>query len=121
MEEKAKRSPGGKLALWAFYAFCGYFLWAMARYWWVVGQIQSVPGATIDGELGSTAGNGSARCWDFWYWALSALFSAQLPGIRVLIRRCMNITSKVAMLVADLISKERAWIFINGSNDLKPG
>ena len=56
MEDKAKRSPGGKLALWAFYAFCGYFLWAMARYWWVVGQIQSVPGATIDGELGSTAG-----------------------------------------------------------------
>lgn len=56
MEDKAKRSPGGKLALWAFYAFCGYFLWAMARYWWVVGQIQSVPGATIDGELGSTSG-----------------------------------------------------------------
>ena len=56
MEEKAKRSPGGKLALWAFYAFCCYFLWAMVRYWWVVGQIQSVPGAMIDGELGSTAG-----------------------------------------------------------------
>ena len=56
MEDKAKRSPGGKLALWAFYAFCGYFLWAMARYWWVVGKIESVPGATLDGELGSTAG-----------------------------------------------------------------
>lgn len=28
----------------------------MARYWWVVGKIESVPGATIDGELGSTAG-----------------------------------------------------------------
>ncbi|MDU7370251.1 MAG: cell division protein DrpB [Klebsiella michiganensis] len=39
MEDKAKRSPGGKLALWAFYAL-----------------IESVPGATIDGELGSTAG-----------------------------------------------------------------
>ena len=23
MEDKAKRSPGGELALWAFYAFCG--------------------------------------------------------------------------------------------------
>ena len=56
MEEKAKRSPGGKRALWAFYAFCGYFLWAMVRYWWVVGHIQSVPGAGIDGDLGSTAG-----------------------------------------------------------------
>lgn len=56
MEQKAKRSPGGKLALWVFYAFCGYFLWAMARYWWVVGKIESAPGATIDGDLGSTSG-----------------------------------------------------------------
>ena len=56
MEQKAKRSPGGKLALWVFYAFCGDFLWAMARYWWVVGKIESVPGATIDGDLGSTSG-----------------------------------------------------------------
>ncbi|ESF30624.1 inner membrane protein, partial [Salmonella enterica subsp. enterica serovar Tennessee str. TXSC_TXSC08-21] len=22
---------GGKLALWVFYTFCGYFIWAMAR------------------------------------------------------------------------------------------
>ena len=109
MEDKAKRSPGGKLALWAFYAFCGYFLWAMARYWWVVGKIESVPGATIDGELGSTAGK------------LSGPFSGRSPGTRVLIRRCMNITIKIAMLVAGLISKERAWTFITGSNDLKPG
>ncbi|WP_222118989.1 cell division protein DrpB [Raoultella ornithinolytica] len=29
--------------MWVFYAFCGYFLWAMARYWWVVGKIESVP------------------------------------------------------------------------------
>jgi hypothetical protein len=56
MDTRTKRGPGGKLALWAFYAFCGYFLWAMARYWWIVGRIQSVPGAGIDGELGSTAG-----------------------------------------------------------------
>lgn len=66
MEDKAKRSPGGKLALWTFYAFCGYFLWAMARYWWVVGQIQSVPGATIDANLVQRQGNGLALCWDFW-------------------------------------------------------
>lgn len=56
MDTKAKRSSGGKLALWAFYAFCGYFVWAMVRYWWIVGRIQSIPGASIDGELGSTAG-----------------------------------------------------------------
>ena len=56
MDTKAKRGPGGKLALWAFYAFCGYFVWAMVRYWWIVGRIQNVPGVSIDGELGSTAG-----------------------------------------------------------------
>jgi hypothetical protein len=56
MEERVKRGPGGKLALWVFYAFCGYFVWAMARYFWVISQVQVFPGATIDGELGSTAG-----------------------------------------------------------------
>ncbi|MGG8094150.1 cell division protein DrpB [Klebsiella aerogenes] len=56
MDTKAKRGPVGKLALWAFYAFCAYFVWAMVRYWWIVGRIQSVPGASIDGEWGSTAG-----------------------------------------------------------------
>lgn len=56
MEGKAKRGPGGKLALWVFYAFCGYFIWAMLRYWWVVGRIQSSPGTVIDGALGSTTG-----------------------------------------------------------------
>lgn len=101
MEDKAKRTPGGKLALWAFYAFCGYFLWAMARYWWIVGQIQSVPGATIDGELGSTTG----KCWGFLSWVLSGPFSALSPGIRDPTRRCMNITIKIAMLVADLYER----------------
>ncbi|KNC90554.1 cell division protein DrpB [Trabulsiella odontotermitis] len=56
MEERVKRGPGGKLALWVFYAFCGYFVWAMARYFWVISQVQIVPGTTINGELGSTAG-----------------------------------------------------------------
>jgi hypothetical protein len=78
MEDKAKRSPGGKLALWAFYAFCGYFLWAMARYWWVVGKIESVPGATIDGELGQRQENGLARCWVFLCWVLSGFSGDRL-------------------------------------------
>ncbi|MGL4719498.1 MAG: cell division protein DrpB, partial [Kluyvera intermedia] len=34
MEERMNRSPGGRLALWVFYAFCGYFVWAMVRYIW---------------------------------------------------------------------------------------
>lgn len=55
-ETRATRGPGGKLALWVFYAFCGYFVWAMLRYVWVVSQIDPIPGATLDTELGSTAG-----------------------------------------------------------------
>lgn len=38
MEQKHDRSLGGKLALWVFYAFCGYFIWAMARYLWIVSK-----------------------------------------------------------------------------------
>ncbi|VFS58717.1 Inner membrane protein yedR [Raoultella planticola] len=34
----------------------------MARYWWVVGKIESVPGATIDGDLGSTSGKCLVLC-----------------------------------------------------------
>lgn len=56
MEEQAKRSPGGKLALWALYAFCGYCVWVIVRYWWVVGKIHSVPGASVEGDFGTTAG-----------------------------------------------------------------
>lgn len=55
-EERAARGPGGTLALWVFYAFCGYFLWAMLRYFWVVSQIEPIPGATLEGELGSNTG-----------------------------------------------------------------
>lgn len=56
MEENMSRGPGGKLALWVFYAFCGYFFWAMAHYIWVISDVQSIPGATIDGEIASTRG-----------------------------------------------------------------
>ncbi len=56
MEVQAKRSPGGKLALWALYAFCGYCVWVIVRYWWVVGKIHSVPGASVEGDFGTTAG-----------------------------------------------------------------
>ncbi|HBX8215138.1 TPA: hypothetical protein MIH64_21205 [Klebsiella pneumoniae] len=56
MEEQAKRSPGGKLALWALYAFCGYCVCVIVRYWWVVGKIHSVPGASVEGDFGTTAG-----------------------------------------------------------------
>lgn len=55
-KESAKRGPGGTLALWVFYAFCGYFVWAMLHYFWVVSQIDPIPGATLEGELGSTTG-----------------------------------------------------------------
>ena len=56
MERKIERSLGGKLALWVFYAFCGYFVWAMARYIWVISKIPSLPNAAVEGDLGSTSG-----------------------------------------------------------------
>ena len=69
-EARAQRGPGGKLALWVFYSFCGYCLWAMLRYFWVVSQIDSIPGATVEGELGSTSGK-----W------LGALFGMLVLGV----------------------------------------
>lgn len=56
MEETMTRGPGGKLALWVFYAFCGYFIWAMVRYFWVISEVETIPGATLDGEIASTSG-----------------------------------------------------------------
>lgn len=56
MEEAMTRGPGGKLALWVFYAFCVYFVWAMVRYFWVISEVESIPGATMDGEIASTSG-----------------------------------------------------------------
>lgn len=56
MEERSQRSPGGKLALWAFYAFCGYFIWVMARYLWVISDIQAPPGATSEWSMTTTSG-----------------------------------------------------------------
>lgn len=56
MEQNIDRSLGGKLALWVFYAFCGYFMWAMVRYVWVVSKIPAVSGSVVEGDLGSTSG-----------------------------------------------------------------
>ncbi|EKD5159475.1 cell division protein DrpB [Enterobacter cloacae] len=56
MERKIERSLGGKLALWVFYAFCGYFVWAMTRYIWVISKIPSLPNVAVEGDLGSTSG-----------------------------------------------------------------
>lgn len=56
MEQNNTRGLGGKLALWAFYAFCGYFAWAMLRYLWGVSKIPAAPDMVVDGDLGSTSG-----------------------------------------------------------------
>lgn len=56
MNQKYDRSLGGKLALWVFWAFCGYFLWAMARYVWVISKVSSISGALVEGDVGSTTG-----------------------------------------------------------------
>jgi hypothetical protein len=48
-EAQPTRTPGGKIALWLFYGFCLYIVWAMARYFWVVSSVTG-------GELGSFGG-----------------------------------------------------------------
>ena len=71
MEERLSRSPGGKLALWAFYTWCGYFVWAMARYIWVMSRIPDAPGVGIlKAILGSTAGKWLGALVGFLFMAL---------------------------------------------------
>lgn len=121
MEEQAKRSPGGKLALWALYAFCGYCVWVIVRYWWVVGKIHSVPGASVEVILEQRPGNGLAPCWVCWSSAALALFSARSSGIRVHPAASRIISAKIAMLEADPQIKESLWTWLTGSNDLSAG
>lgn len=52
-EDNATRSMGGKLALWVFYTFCGYFIWAMARCVWLMSAIQTEPVLGPISTLGS--------------------------------------------------------------------
>ncbi len=42
MQKKRERSPGGILALWVFYAFCGYFIWTVMHYLWVIGKVTTL-------------------------------------------------------------------------------
>lgn len=51
MDAKPTRSPGGKIALWLFYAFCLYIVWAMVRYFWVVSGVTSGDLGTFGGKL----------------------------------------------------------------------
>ncbi|MES0300899.1 hypothetical protein KDV87_15485 [Citrobacter sedlakii] len=56
LEVNASRSLGGKLALWVFYIFCLYFIWAMLHYVWVISHVESAPVAGFDSSPGSTSG-----------------------------------------------------------------
>jgi hypothetical protein len=77
MEQKHDRSLGGKLALWVFYAFCGYFIWAMARYFWIVSKVSSVSGPLIEDDPGSTSGKWlSALCGFLLLGAVGAILGA---------------------------------------------
>ncbi|WP_435926955.1 cell division protein DrpB [Dryocola sp. BD613] len=48
-DAKPARTSGGKIALWLFYGFCLYIVWAMLRYFWVVSRVTG-------GEMGSLGG-----------------------------------------------------------------
>lgn len=45
------RTPGGKIALWLFYGFCGYIVWAMVRYFWVVSSVTGGDMGSLGGKL----------------------------------------------------------------------
>ncbi len=72
MEERLSRSPGGKLAVWAFYTWCGYFVWAMARYIRVMSRIPDAPVSGFESDLcsTSTAGKGLGALVGFLFMAL---------------------------------------------------
>ncbi|WFU97685.1 cell division protein DrpB [Escherichia fergusonii] len=78
METRTSRSPGGKLALCAFYAWCIYFAWAMVRYIWTISSLQSAPIAGFESDLGSTSGKWLGALLGF---MIFALVGAILAGI----------------------------------------
>ncbi|NIY49338.1 cell division protein DrpB [Cedecea colo] len=45
------RTPGGKIALWLFYGFCFYIVWALARYFWVVSGVTGGDMGSLGGKL----------------------------------------------------------------------
>lgn len=75
-EDNATRSMGGKLALWVFYTFCGYFIWAMARCVWLMSAIQTERFSAQSALLAAQRKNGLTR----FRWASSGLFWGVLPG-----------------------------------------
>ncbi|VEB57916.1 membrane protein [Salmonella enterica subsp. enterica] len=76
-EDNATRSMGGKLALWVFYTFCGYFIWAMARCVWLMSAIQTEPVSRPNQHSWQhKRKNGLTR----FRWASSGLFWGVLPG-----------------------------------------
>lgn len=56
MEEQVKCSLGGKFVFWVLYVFCGYCVWVIVCYWWVVGKIYSVFGVSVEGDFGIMVG-----------------------------------------------------------------
>lgn len=102
MEEQAKRSPGGKLALWALYAFCGYCVWVIVRYWWVVGKFTAFPAPARRATSAQWQGNGLAPCWGCWCSPALARSLVLSSGIHGPPEAGGIIGRKVAMLEADL-------------------
>lgn len=54
MEDKAKRSLGGKLALWVFWIFCVWFIWSLLDDIWLPGP----PAGSASGVRGAISADG---------------------------------------------------------------
>lgn len=107
MEEQAKRSPGGKLALWALYAFADIVSGSLCVTggWWE--KFTASPAPAQRATLAPWQGNGLAPCWECWCSPALARSSALSSGIHGPPEAGGIIGRKVAMLEADLQIKER--------------
>lgn len=47
MKRKNVRGPGGKLALWAFWLFCAYFLWNIVQNLWAITRTSVSPAGLL--------------------------------------------------------------------------
>lgn len=73
MKRQNVRGPGGKLALWAFWLFCLYFLWNLVQTLWMISRTTLPPA----GLLPETGADESAQ----WLLALLSLLTFGAVGL----------------------------------------
>lgn len=70
MEERLLSQPWRQIGFVGFLYMGGYFVWAMARYIWVMSRIPDAPVSGFESDLGSTAGKWLGALVGFLFMAL---------------------------------------------------